>query len=717
VKVTIDDLKTFGLYDRLPQKFKIFVAGQFYVFYYTTIDEETKLKVFEDDIVLNVNIALYRRVSALYKEGKVLESEQVSVGYFAGDSFESRNGIFFLFLNTYCDRADVDKFYEWCVSNDKAGDYQIATSALNDVYDRSAFERILSFFTSDKVIPSVMKVYDMLDAYLAKKRLSLYGGFIKKVVQLIPYESGVLPEKNGKMRFMVIGEFAVLSSAEEDKLLAAKIYLRSLVNPVEIYKKTGWFFNGADGKWRYNTTDVGSYIAENNLRPINGNRVYSPARRPLDVAEVDTLFKNPEALYDTAYAGVLSEVLKHPTLYQRYPKLANMPLLFRDNKKESFGTFYYTYNNLLGFMVIDGNADNVNLVSVMLHETQHAIQKIEDFGSGGNTFLSSFVMAIGGENVRKVFFNIKNLEYAFANKITSEEQYEELRTIVDNLAVRDASTMDLKDKLISFSKSYDKLRNSLDMFAVYSAFYLAQMKQLAHGSYIDYLADLTDNNIFTLTELIDEGFEASARMRDSLNAQGYTQEDVQRIMFNAYEDLMGETESRSVQHGMMVDGKYSNYFFLYNWENAPSRKIAVINDEYIDIDTKKIQAAIETISDGYILHFKKVYDVEPFLHELGHIVHDILVRDGYGQRIETEFANAVTSKTIDEYFVDCFLGYIREHVYDENIETSLYRNIELKNNSEINELLDYIFSTDELASDYKRFINTVISEVESEDKP
>ena len=469
-----------------------------------------------------------------------------------------------------------------------------------------------------------------------------------------------------------------------------------------------------DGKWRYNTTDIGSYIADTNLRDINGNRVYSPARRPIDIAQVESLFKNPESIYEVAYAGALSEVLKHPSLYQRYPKLANMPLLFRDNKKVSFGTFYHMHNNLLGFMVIDGNAKNVNLVSVMLHETQHAIQRIEGFGTGGNTFLSSFVMSIGGENVRKVFYNIKSLQYAFANKISSEREFEVLRNIIEKLSVIDAGTADLKTKLQSFVVTYDKLRNSLDTFSLYTAFYLAQMKQLVHGNYIEYLADITDNNIFVLTELIDEGFEKCQSMTANLNAQGYTDEDIKRIMFNAYEDLMGETESRSVQHSMMVDAKYSNYFFLYNWENAPDRKVAVINDEYIDIDTRKIEAAVESTPDGYIMHFKKVYDVQPFIHELGHIVHDILVNDGFGDRIDAEYAKSVTSKSKDEYFVDCFLGYIREHVFDENIETSLYRNIELKNNQEINEILDYMFSVNAEASDYTKFLKHVILEIESD---
>ena len=186
-------------------------------------------------------------------------------------------------------------------------------------------------------------------------------------------------------------------------------------------------------------------------------------------------------------------------------------------------------------------------------------------------------------------------------------------------------------------------------------------------------------------------------MTANLNAQGYTDEDIKRIMFNAYEDLMGETESRSVQHSMMVDAKYSNYFFLYNWENAPDRKVAVINDEYIDIDTRKIEAAVESTPDGYIMHFKKVYDVQPFIHELGHIVHDILVNDGFGDRIDAEYAKSVTSILIERSTI-----------------VKLYRNIEFKNNQEINEILDYMFSVNAEASDYTKFLKHVILEIESD---
>jgi hypothetical protein len=708
MKVTIDDLKRFSLYDSLPDKLKTLEDGQFYVYYYNTIDATSSLEIFSDEVTKNVNISLYREVNALRKKGKIGRYASATVGYFAFDSFESRCGMFYLFLNTFCERDLVDKFYEWCVTNDVAGDIAISTSAMNDIYERSQFERVIAFFSTDSRISSIMRVYDIIDGYLKSKGAGLYGGYIKRVVQIIPYEGGVLPERNGELRFMIIGEKSALTEVEADLLEQAKVLLRSLVTPLEIYKATGWYFNISDGKFRRNIADKGAYIASDYLIDFNGSKVYCPPSSPIGVSQIESLFRNPEKIYEMGYAGKLSDVIKHPTLYQRYPVLSSLPILYRNNPNVPFGQFYQSANSLGGYMVIDGNGNNVNLASVILHETQHAIQRIEGFATGGNDFLAKFVMSIGGDSVRRVFFRIKQLKNSLLNRVLDESAFDRLKGIVSRLYSGDENLLALKKSLTDYTSDFNNFRDRLDTFAMYSAFYLSSAKQLASGEYIEYLDEVTDGLIYELTEAIDDGMEKSKTLAHKLmQEEGYKNEDVQSIFFNAYEDLMGETESRSVQHQMMVDGKYSGYFYLYSWENAPARSISVINDEYIDIDSKTILGAVETIRDGYILHFKQSYSVEPFLHELGHIVDDIICANGGGVAVDEEYAKAGTTKSRSEFFVDCFLGYVRDNVFDNNIQKDLLKNFSLKRNVVIDSFLNEIMGAETVSKDYLRFVEAL----------
>ena len=698
MRVTKKDLENFGLLASLPPLFNEYKEGEYFVFYYHTIDEESKLKVYALDTARVLNIALYRKFTELAQQKVIEAGSAASIGYFSFNSFESRSGLFYLFLNTYCEKNAVENFYAWCVENDKAGDLAISTSAMNDIYERGNFERVIAFFLMGNRIASVMSVYDMVDQHMRTVMgKSLYGGYVKKVVQLIPYEGGVLPERGGEMRFMMIGEKAFLTDTEKEKLSQAKVFLRSLLSPVEIFKSTGWYFNERDGKWRMNLADKGAAISEGQLSDIDGCKLYNPRINPVRLEVLEGLFKSPDKLYGFGYMGKISDVLSHPELFRRYPEVANIPLLYRDNPKSKNYEFFYSANNLGGFMVIDGNSKQVNLASVMLHESQHAIQRIENFATGGNDFLAKFVMSIGGENVRKVFYNIRMLEKTLVNKCSEKYVFDELKGIVSRLYAKQGEMAKMKENLVSYMETYDTFRNSIDSFALYTSFYLTASGQLASGEFIEFLSEITDGAIYELTETIDDGLQKANMLGSKLMGEGFRDTDVRRIMFNAYEDLMGETESRAVQHGMMMEGKYSNYFYLYSWENSPTQKIAVISDDYVEINSHEIQGAVEKIGGDYILHFKQTTSTEPFLHELAHIVDDMLCSMGYADSIQQAFLDTMTKKNRDEFFVDCFLGFVRDTFGDENILDDFSENFELKRDSVIDNLLAGVFGITENA--------------------
>jgi hypothetical protein len=68
----------------------------------------------------------------------------------------------------------------------------------------------------------------------------------------------------------------------------------------------------------------------------------------------------------------LSQVLYHPTLFQYYPKLANMPILYLvadDDKNQGIQqVFYYSPNERGGYIMIQGSRLYGSVLSTLLHE-------------------------------------------------------------------------------------------------------------------------------------------------------------------------------------------------------------------------------------------------------------------------------------------------------------------------------------------------------------
>lgn len=122
----------------------------------------------------------------------------------------------------------------------------------------------------------------------------------------------------------------------------------------DIFERTGWYKDRHDGKWKY------------------------------ELPETGVSFRLPENL-NGEYA--LSDILKHPTLYEAYPDFANIRVAFEELKDD-----YGQYDPNTNTIKLDRNAEEHILQSVTRHEIQHAIQAREGFARGAN-------MAKGRERV------------------------------------------------------------------------------------------------------------------------------------------------------------------------------------------------------------------------------------------------------------------------------------------------------------------------------
>lgn len=143
-------------------------------------------------------------------------------------------------------------------------------------------------------------------------------------------------EKTGK-RFSFAGERA--RTADREKLEQAKRMEEEGKTRREIYDETGWF-RGADDKWRF---------------------------------EID------DSQMQYRYAGVpgISAYLQNTELFEAYPELRNVNLRFEKLEKGEKGYYDRQKNEI----VLDDRLREAP-GSVLLHEIQHAIQKIEGHAAG-----------------------------------------------------------------------------------------------------------------------------------------------------------------------------------------------------------------------------------------------------------------------------------------------------------------------------------------------
>ncbi|PSV00602.1 LPD23 domain-containing protein [Photobacterium kishitanii] len=144
-------------------------------------------------------------------------------------------------------------------------------------------------------------------------------------------------------------------SANTETLLKAKRLKTLNVTPSEIFSRTGWFVD-ADNKWKFEIDD---------------------SNASLTYAWKDKLLSG---------GSTLGDVLLHSSLYDNYPEIKDICIkpLVGDNKfDEDGGSYRGMFNQIENIIYVDPDLDNQGVVSVICHESNHAIQKIEGFGLGG----------------------------------------------------------------------------------------------------------------------------------------------------------------------------------------------------------------------------------------------------------------------------------------------------------------------------------------------
>lgn len=147
---------------------------------------------------------------------------------------------------------------------------------------------------------------------------------------------------------------------DSSKLNQAFSMMEQGVHSELIRKETGWFL-GYDKQWRYEISDRNASLKYSGKR---ASTIASNAKRNLGKDDL-----------------VLADVFNHDELFKAYPQLKNIKFEISDDNLFAGG--YDPHSNT---MSIDTGSSSEEMLSTVLHEMQHAIQDVEGFARGGNSF-------------------------------------------------------------------------------------------------------------------------------------------------------------------------------------------------------------------------------------------------------------------------------------------------------------------------------------------
>jgi len=226
-------------------------------------------------------------------------------------------------------------------------------------------------------------------------------------------ESLLQPPAPGELRMMIGPTGAIRregQGAVEQRLRTAERMEEQGADRLDIFRETG-MQRFPDGKWRYGEIDDEPAkllnIGRGNPTQFQANwLVKNEGMDPAiarDPAKVDEFIRNmskdrwdflrKQIQNDWDYANFLgphskrplSKLLDHPQLYEAYPGLKNVDVVYNSGMQPNSAHFVINKEHPRGaiyFGTPSGGAENFR--QVLLHEIQHYIQGADSLGSGAN---------------------------------------------------------------------------------------------------------------------------------------------------------------------------------------------------------------------------------------------------------------------------------------------------------------------------------------------
>jgi hypothetical protein len=172
-----------------------------------------------------------------------------------------------------------------------------------------------------------------------------------KVMNVMP--AGVIAGKAGLQAFSKVATPQQLDNIQTNITKAKELRDKGLSFEQQV-KQTGFGF-GKDNKLRFEVPDTGARLSKD-IKDLKENEIYN--------------------------AG---DLLSHPLLYDFYPEFANKQIrIVKDPKSSGAGAFNYKTDTIDLNVASPIFKNPIRAISTALHETQHYVQKAENFLKGSN---------------------------------------------------------------------------------------------------------------------------------------------------------------------------------------------------------------------------------------------------------------------------------------------------------------------------------------------
>ena len=205
------------------------------------------------------------------------------------------------------------------------------------------------------------------------------------------------PIAQSQSRYSIAGPGA--TTANSESLREAQRRVEQGESTETVRKDTGWF-QGTDGKWRFEIDNSEAFFdraghADITRRLREIATMFSPSDE--DLREHEQLVHQ---LTQAKKGSTVGDYLYHPGLFEAYPQLAQIGLKFGNLGKDILGEYRASANEIVISKSLQRN--NEMAKSVLLHELQHAIQRIEGFAYGRQAGTADYRTAPGEIEARDV---------------------------------------------------------------------------------------------------------------------------------------------------------------------------------------------------------------------------------------------------------------------------------------------------------------------------
>lgn len=442
---------------------------------------------------------------------------------------------------------------------------------------------------------------------------------------------------------MYVGKYA--RTADFESLTEAQLMDANKTDMKEILEKTGWFKDPRDDQWKFEISDKDAKINEENLNALFNNKVKQLT---------------------------LGDILEHEKLYRAYPALKDIKVLYNSHLRTT-DAFVHT---VAGEPVIElkKTKNFNNLKSTILHETQHAIQRKESFGRGGEPkgsspeipqelWQSTFERS---ELIKELWGTLKQSGVKPSEDIATRLTIQDARKYLDKLAKKDPSLSKKLERLDELNKRlekydkrrpYDKYVNLPGENEARDTQYRESLTEEERKKVLP--ANLTGERApivrFTVGE---ETIELPLDTADESNILGSIQFGVETIVrlakisnptTFAHEmfHLFGMTLLSDYNAGLLKNKHYmKNAETLADWAGFKKNE----NGKYI-LTGEEARKAHEKIADGGLTYLKTGEAPVPYLKEIFDIIAEWFSNVWQALRMSDVKLNKNVIKVFDEIFV------------------------------------------------------------------